>query len=191
VRAGPDWLAFVGNWMTEWERTGDTRWRDKIVAGVDSFKAMPFWMRSGKNLVYGYDPKTGKLSQVSEQPGAYNLTTIQGGAEVVFELNEFFENADWQKIWLQYCRLGAAPAEVLRKDQQTGTEGADASYVGEMGGWGQGSPRLSAYACCRAKNPAFAKRATAAIVGRFYGPVTATRVAGPEHSSTHWMKRRG
>ena len=53
VRAGPDWLAFVGNWMTEWERTGDPKWRDKIVAGVESFKAMPYWMRSGKNLVYG------------------------------------------------------------------------------------------------------------------------------------------
>ena len=25
VRVGPDWLAFVGNWMTEWERTGDTK----------------------------------------------------------------------------------------------------------------------------------------------------------------------
>ena len=25
VRGGPDWLAFIGNWMTEWERTGDTR----------------------------------------------------------------------------------------------------------------------------------------------------------------------
>ena len=36
VRGGPDWLAFVGNWMTEWERTGDTKYRDKIIAGMDS-----------------------------------------------------------------------------------------------------------------------------------------------------------
>lgn len=180
VRAGPDWLAFVGNWMTEWERTGDPKWRDKIVAGVESFKAMPYWMRSGKNLVYGYDPKTGKLYQVSDQPGAYNLTTIQGGAEVIFELNEFFDNADWQKVWLQYCRLGAAPGEVLRKDQETGTEGADAAYVGEQGGWGQGSPRLAAYAYYKTKNPAYAKRATASIVGRFSGPVTPHRMTGPD-----------
>ncbi len=178
VRAGPDWLAFVGNWMTEWERTGDTRWRDKIVAGVESFKAMPYWLRSGKNLVYGYDPKTGKLYQVSDQPGAYNLATIQGGAQVVFELNEFFDNADWQKMWLQYCRLGAAPADVLKKDQGTGIEGADASYVGELGGFGQGAPRLAAYAYFKTKNPAYAKRAVAAIVGRG-GPVVPTRVEGP------------
>src|SRR5258708_16642147 len=119
---------------------------------------MPYWMRSGKNLVFGYDPKMGKLFQVSDQPGAYNLTTIQGGAQVVFELNEFFDNADWQKIWLQYCRLGTAPADVLRKDQETGTEGADASYVGELGGFGQGAPRLAAYAYYKTQNPPYAKR---------------------------------
>ena len=180
VRAGPDWLAFVGNWMTEWERTGDVKWRDKIVAGVDSFKAMPYWMRSGKNLVYGYDPKTGKLSQVSEQPGTYNLATIQGGAQVIFELNEFFDNADWQKMWLQYCRLGNASAEVLRKDQETGNEGDDARFVGEQGGFSQGSPRLAAYVYYRTKNPAYAKRATEAIVGRFHtGAITTKRVEGP------------
>jgi hypothetical protein len=61
IRFGPDWLAFAGDWMTEWERTGDTKWRDKIMAGVDSMYAMPFWMRTGKNLVMGYDYNTGKL----------------------------------------------------------------------------------------------------------------------------------
>jgi len=50
VRMGPDWLAFAGNWMTEWERTGDTRWRDKILAGVESLSRMPFGMRTGRNL---------------------------------------------------------------------------------------------------------------------------------------------
>jgi hypothetical protein len=113
IRSGPDWLAFVSNWMTEWERTGDTKWRDKIVAGIDSMPAMPYWFKSGRNLVYGYDPKTGKLYQVSDQVGSYNLTTIQGGAQVIFELNEFLDHPGWQKMWLQYCRLGSAPAEVL------------------------------------------------------------------------------
>lgn len=31
---GPDWLAYAGNWMTEWERTGNTVYRDKIIAGM-------------------------------------------------------------------------------------------------------------------------------------------------------------
>jgi hypothetical protein len=180
IRSGPDWLAFVGNWMTEWERTGDTRWRDKIVAGVDSFKAMPYWFRSGKNLVYGYDPKTGKLYQVSEGPGAYNLPTIQGGAQVVFELNEFFDNADWQKIWLQYCRLGSASGDVLLKDKTTGTEGADASLIGEQGGAiSQGTPRLAAYAYWKTKNAAFAKKAVTGLVRYGAGAVKTQRIEGP------------
>lgn len=179
IRVGPDWLAFVGNWMTEWERTGDTQWRDKIVAGVESLQAMPYWMKSGKNLVYGYDPKTGKLYQVSNDIGSYNLATIQGGAQVIFELNEFFDHSGWQKMWLQYCRIGGAPAAVLKKDQETGNEGADGAYLGEQGGNSQGTPRLAAYAYYRTKNPAFAKAATASLLRFGGGGVRTQRIEGP------------
>ena len=70
VRVGPDWLAFVSNWMTEWERTGDAKWRDKILAGIEMPRAMPLGLRTGKNLLYGYDPATGKLYQLSDEVGA-------------------------------------------------------------------------------------------------------------------------
>ena len=182
IRMGPDWLAFVGNWMTEWERTGDAKWRDKIMAGVDSIAGMSYWMRSGQNLVVGYDPATSKLYQVSDRPGTYNLPTIQGGAEVAFELVDLMNNSTWTKIWLQYCRLGSAPAEVLLKDKETGNEGADASMMGEQGGASsQGTPRLAAYAYFKTKNPAFAQRAIqvlAARGGRGGGP--AQHIEGPE-----------
>jgi hypothetical protein len=167
IRVGPDWLAFVGNWMTQWERTGDVKWRDKIMAGVDSMYAMPYWMRSGKNLVMGYDFNTGKLYQLNNQPGTYNLPTIQGGAEVAFELTDLLNEPTWSKMWLQYCRLGTASAAVLTKDQTTGTEGADATLVGETGGSNsQGTPRLAAYAYYRTHDVAFAKRAIAALARR-------------------------
>ena len=42
LRGGPDWLAIAGNWRTEWERTGDTKYRDKIIAGLDSIAGMPY-----------------------------------------------------------------------------------------------------------------------------------------------------
>ena len=41
LRIGPDWLAYAGNWMTEWERTGNTKYRDKIIAGMKSISALP------------------------------------------------------------------------------------------------------------------------------------------------------
>ena len=34
--------------MTEWERTNDAHWRDRILAGVDSIVAMPFGLETGK-----------------------------------------------------------------------------------------------------------------------------------------------
>lgn len=37
IRIGPDWLAYAGNWMTEWERTGNLKYRDKILAGMKVF----------------------------------------------------------------------------------------------------------------------------------------------------------
>lgn len=149
VRLGPDWLAFAGNWMTEWERTGDTRWRDKIVAGVESLARMPLGLRSGKNLVYGYEPATGKLYQVSDEAGNYNLATIMGGAEVAFELDLMFDNEPWRKLWLQYCRLLNAPKDVLVKDMTTGNEGNDAAYVRDG--------RLASFVYLKTKNAAFMK----------------------------------
>jgi hypothetical protein len=164
VRVGPDWLVFIGNWMTEWERTGDTKWRDKIMAGVNSMAEMPYWMRTGQNLVMGYDPATGKLYQTNDRVGSYNLPTIQGGAEVAFELTPLLNDPTWTKMWLQYCRLGSAPGDVLIRDKQTGTEGADGSLVGEQGGSNsQGTPRLSAYAYYQTKNAAYAPRAIRAV----------------------------
>jgi hypothetical protein len=155
LRAGPDWLALIGNWMTEWERTGDTKYRDRILTGVDSIAAMPYWFRTSRNLVWGYYPDTFKLVPRDPNAGGYNLVTNMGGPEVVFELNTFLDSPTWQKIWLQYCRLDSAPAAVLKKDQTTGNEGADGQYAG--GG------RLAAYAYYITKNPAFARRGLGGI----------------------------
>jgi hypothetical protein len=169
VRGGPDWLAFVGNWMTEWERTGDTKWRDKIVAGMDSVAAMPFGFLTGPEQVYGYDPKTGKLYALEQRVGTYNLATIMGGGEVVFELNELIDHAGWKKAWEQYCRLHTAREDVVTRDKSTGAEGADGQYARPG--------RLSAYLYRQTKNDAFAKKAWSGVrVPR----IAAQHIEGPE-----------
>jgi hypothetical protein len=181
IRLGPDWYVLAGNWMTEWERTGDPRWRDRIQAGVDSILEMPYWLRSGVHnglnpdlggnkigplkgrgsMTVGYDPANGKLFPIPDPiekqqvPVLYNLSTIQGGAEVMFELVPLLGRKDFENAWLQYARLGEAPGEVLLKDKATGAEGANGEYVEKA----QGGPRLAAYAYAQTKNPAFAKYA--------------------------------
>jgi len=179
IRLGPDWYVLAGNWMTEWERSGDPRWRARIDAGVNSILAMPYWLRSGVNnglnpdlgggkigplkgrgsMTVGYDPATGKLFPIPDPiahqqvPVLYNLSTIQGGAQVMFELLPLLGRKDFATAWLQYARLGEAPGEVLLKDKATGTEGANAEYVEKA----QGGPRLAAWAYAQTKNPALAK----------------------------------
>lgn len=156
VRGGPDWLAFAGNWMTEWERTGDAKYRDKIIAGIDSIVDMPYGFLTGPNQLYGYEPKTGKMYPlVKDGLGTYNLATIMGGAEVVFELNELLRHPGWRKVWLQYCRLHTAPKEIVARDRETGAEGMDARFARPG--------RLSAYVYRESKNPAFANKAWAGV----------------------------
>lgn len=200
IRIGPDWFVLAGNWMTEWERTGDVKWRDRINAGVDAILAMPYWLRSGVrnglnpdlgkgrigplkgngSMTVGYDPATGKLFPIPDPvagkqvPVTYNLATIQGGAQVMFELVPLLGREDFAKAWLQYTRLGGAPPEVLERDRITGTEGANAEYV-EMA---QGGPRLAAYAYAHTGNKAFAQRAIAALA-RTRGAVPRL-VSGPD-----------
>jgi hypothetical protein len=176
VRLGPDWLAFAGNWMTEWERTGDPRWRDKILAGVESLAAMPLGMRTGVNLVMGYDPESGRLHALDDRAGVYNLATIMGGAEVAMELGLMLDDERWHRLWLQYCRLYSAPKDVVLRDMATGAEGADASYVRDG--------RLAGYVFRRTGQEAFKQAAIDALFARargdrFLGSGEPVRVEGP------------
>ena len=175
LRLGPDWFALAGNWMTEWERTGNTKWRDKIYAGMDSICRMSLGLRTGRNLVMGFDPKTGELFQLSDEAGVYNLATIMGGSEVIFELNMMVDHEPWQKAWLQYCRLYNAPKDLLIQDMTTGNEGSDASYIRDG--------RLAAYVYLKTGNEAFLQQAVSSLMrGRGRGPGDAAirRIEGPE-----------
>jgi YetA-like protein len=169
VRGGPDWLAFVGNWMTEWERTGETKYRDKIIAGMDSIAAMPYGFLSGPDQLYGYNPANGKMVPlIQDGYGVYNLTTIMGGAEVVFELNELIDHAGWRKAWKEYCLLTKAPKDVAARDRSNNSEGAD----GEFAQFG----RCAGYVYLESKNVALAKKAWTLVRVPTYAT---THFAGP------------
>src|SRR5262249_24879050 len=103
IRGGPDWFALAGNWMTEWERTGDTKWRGKIYTAMDSIAGFPLWFSTGFNLLWGFYPETGKLVSRDPKRGGYNLTNQMGGPEIIFELNDMVDHPGWQKVWRDYC----------------------------------------------------------------------------------------
>ncbi len=151
ARIGPDWLALAGNWMTEWERTGDKKWRDKIMAGVNSFAKMPYGLFSGEKAAFGYDPVTNKMHML--QPDAFgsaHLTVLMGGPEVAFELTELLQNPTWTKLWLQYCELYGTSSENIEKHL---------GRKGELGTPGPHFARLPAYAADKENDAALAERA--------------------------------
>jgi hypothetical protein len=120
VRSGPDWLAFASNWMTEWERTGDTRYRDYVLTGMQGLGAAPEALI--KRLAFGYDPKTKKIWDIGEPNiGADHFIMIFGGDQIAFELMQLIDCPEFSKAWEGLCtawvtdsrRAGAAQIRAI------------------------------------------------------------------------------
>ena len=153
ARFGPDWVGLVGNWMTEWERTGDIKWKNKILVGVNDFSKMPygFYSNKGKDGGMGYDPKTNHIYQLDGTDiGNLHLATLMGGMEMAYELTPLLNNKDWNRMYLQYCSLYGAPAEEVRA-----ALGVDTKLGDNAGDYA----RQPGYAYYITKDAKFAKRA--------------------------------
>ncbi|MCM4157241.1 hypothetical protein DHD80_14635 [Gramella sp. AN32] len=151
ARVGPDWLALVGNWMTQWERTGDEKYKNRIMAGVKSLAEMPYGMFSAKDAAFGYDPKTFKLYRLQEDDiGFLHLSVLMGGPEISYELTPLLESHEWDKLWLQFSKFYAAPLSEIK--QEFGRE----VNLGDPGPW---YSRMAAYYYSKTGDKKYAKRA--------------------------------
>lgn len=105
LRIGPDWLAYAGNWMTEWERTGDDRYHQKIENGMRSIAGLRDGLFTG-NKAMGYDPATGILSYDGPDSlrNTNHLMTIMGGFEVMNELMPMMRVPSFEQAWLDHAR---------------------------------------------------------------------------------------
>ncbi len=104
LRIGPDWLAYAGNWMTHWERTQDTIYRNKIEAGMRSIVALPHGIFSGP-LALGFDPATGILSTECDTAllSTNHLMTLMGGFELMNEMEPLVPVEGWHEVWLDHA----------------------------------------------------------------------------------------
>lgn len=104
LRVGPDWLAYAGNWMTEWERTGNKDYRDKIIAGMKSIAALPNGLFTGPGVL-GFDPATGELSYEGDPALQHtnHLMAIMGGFQVMNELMDMIDVPEWNEVWLTHA----------------------------------------------------------------------------------------
>lgn len=112
LRIGPDWYALVSNWLTEWERTGDTKWRDRIVTGMRDIASFPAGLFTGEGGgAVGFDPTTAHLVNLNK--GDYtggNLAMAFCGDQVMFETVELVDVPEFRQTLLDFARYVQAPS---------------------------------------------------------------------------------
>ena len=105
LRIGPDWLAYAGNWMTEWERTRNVKYRDKIITGMKSIASFPNGLFTG-NKALGFYPDTGVITYEGDPKlkNTNHLMTIMGGFEIMNEMQTMVDVPEFEKAWLEHAR---------------------------------------------------------------------------------------
>ncbi|KAF8671527.1 hypothetical protein RHS04_08252 [Rhizoctonia solani] len=150
VRIGPDWTALAGNWFTEWERTNDTKWRDRIVTGMTDIGAMKYGLftgyTSGAFIQSFYTPnfhayQTPRIQLlVSTQTPDILLTkaaSFKHRGEFLMELVDTVSVPSFDSAWLDFAKYyNATSAEKTAKYGQNFNSG----------GFGYLYAKLQAYA---------------------------------------------
>ena len=110
ARSGPDWSSLCSNWMTEWERKNDTRYRDKIVVGIDDIKQAPLQLTSGPD--FEFDPETCHLRYIGERTtGGCHLQVCMGAPQVWMELADMLEDEEFRRMIAEHGRFYYLPRE--------------------------------------------------------------------------------
>jgi hypothetical protein len=139
IRIGPDWYALVSNWLTEWERTGDTRWRDRIATGMKDIAKLPAGLFTGEQGgAVGYDPATGHISDLGlgGDWGKVNLTMVFCGEQIMWETTGLVDVPEFRAKLVEFCRYVQAPAaEITAHFGFKFTTSAPAVFYSRMTAW--------------------------------------------------------
>lgn len=104
ARSGPDWSSLVSNWMTEWERHDDARYRDKILTGIDDIANAPLKLSSGPD--FEFDPKTVHLRYIGERTtGGCHLQVCMGAPSIWLETADLLEHEGFKKMIADHGRF--------------------------------------------------------------------------------------
>ena len=115
ARSGPDWSSLCANWMTQWERSRDTAYRDKIVTGIEDLKRMPLRLISGPD--FEFDPATVHLRYIGEKvTGGVHLQICMGAPQIWMEMAELLEDEEWKDMLAEYGRFYFLPVEQKREE---------------------------------------------------------------------------
>lgn len=172
---GTDWGAAAAAWLTEWERTGDGRVRERLLASMRSIAAQPRGFFTGGEKI---NLTTGEFAlATSDRLSVSHLSAVFGLVEVCAELVQLLDEPAFKQAWLDYCRFYNAPAA-----EQAARFGQPLRGISLQ----QGHSRLTAFAASVTADPTLARRAWSEYFGaegsegRGRRPHSqATRLAGP------------
>jgi hypothetical protein len=147
MSVGTDFGSVAAALITAWERTGDTKYRDKLTTNMKSIAGLAHGWFSGGG---GYNPETGRFYPLGNQFEVGHLSIVFGGFEVNAELAQLIDVPEYHATWLKYCELyNAGSAEQIKE------LGQDLGKLNLQ----QGHSRLTAYAAQEEHSPALAARA--------------------------------
>ena len=110
ARSGPDWSSLCSNWMTQWERFHDTKYRDKIVTGIEDIKKTPLRLVSGPD--FEFDPESCHLRYIGERTtGGCHLQVCMGAPSVWTEMADLLEDEEWKRMIAELGRFYYLPRE--------------------------------------------------------------------------------
>jgi len=145
---GTDWGSVAGAWLTEWERTGDVKSRDRLLASMRGIAAQPLGFFTGGAKM---DLDTGAFARSEfEKPNVSHLSAVFGLVEVCAELVQLLDVPEFTQAWLDYCVWYNAPAA-----EQAKKFGAPLRGISLQ----QGHSRLTAFAAKLKNDPELARRA--------------------------------
>ena len=147
VGLGTDWGSLAATWLTDWERTGNPRSGDRLLGTMADIGALKYGFLTGEAL---YDLDKGRFDTGREQISVSHLSAVFGLVEICSELVDLVDDPEFERAWLQYCRLFLAT-----KEEQVEAVGQPLEGIYLT----QAHSRLTAYAASRLQDRDLAARA--------------------------------
>lgn len=144
---GTTWCAVASSWLAEWERTGDRKWRDRLLAGMTSIGGLQYGWLTG---TAPFDLSTGRFLGKGDDISVSHLNAVFGALELNAELIDLLDVPTYRTAWLDYCRWFNAPRAEWEAKFPVPYRGRNLR---------EGHSRLTAYLAHETRDPAMARRA--------------------------------
>ncbi|GAE95207.1 hypothetical protein JCM21714_4421 [Gracilibacillus boraciitolerans JCM 21714] len=152
VRTGPDWSAFLSNWLYQWETKKSSNYECYIKDTITDIKnAPPLQLLSGP--VFYYQKEKHKLIHMDDGTlGDYHMVIAFGAPQVWMELESLLEEEEWKRMIADFGAFYLLSDKEMK--QQT-----NGKLAKEMFAWPMFSTGLVAYAANYFQDESLAEKA--------------------------------